>query len=92
MPILKVSHQGETFPFHAVAAGPEAGYIAPTTARDHVQDILRRLGVRSRAAAAVEGQLLHRRRWPWRQGACNASRRGARLFVCVAIYFDNLYT
>ena len=32
MPILKVSHQGETFPFHAVAAGPEAGYIAPTTA------------------------------------------------------------
>jgi two-component system response regulator DevR len=30
-------------------------HIAPTTARDHVQDILRRLGVRSRAAAAVEG-------------------------------------
>jgi DNA-binding NarL/FixJ family response regulator len=29
--------------------------IATTTARDHVQDILRRLGVRSRAAAAVEG-------------------------------------
>jgi DNA-binding NarL/FixJ family response regulator len=30
-------------------------HIAPTTARDHVQEILRRLGVRSRAAAAVEG-------------------------------------
>lgn len=30
-------------------------HIAPTTARDHVQDILRRLGVKSRAAAAVEG-------------------------------------
>jgi DNA-binding NarL/FixJ family response regulator len=30
-------------------------HIATTTARDHVQDILRRLGVRSRAAAAVEG-------------------------------------
>jgi DNA-binding NarL/FixJ family response regulator len=30
-------------------------HIASTTARDHVQDILRRLGVKSRAAAAVEG-------------------------------------
>ena len=30
-------------------------HIAATTARDHVQDILRRLGVKSRAAAAVEG-------------------------------------
>ena len=35
--------------------------IAPTTARDHVQEILRRLRVRTRAAAAVEG---------WRQGYC----------------------
>ncbi len=30
-------------------------HIAASTARDHVQDILRRLGVTSRAAAAVEG-------------------------------------
>jgi DNA-binding NarL/FixJ family response regulator len=30
-------------------------HIAASTARDHVQDILRRLGVRSRAAAAVAG-------------------------------------
>ncbi len=30
-------------------------HIATTTARDHVQAILRRLGVKSRAAAAVEG-------------------------------------
>lgn len=30
-------------------------HIASTTARDHVQSILRRLGVKSRAAAAVEG-------------------------------------
>lgn len=30
-------------------------HIATSTARDHVQDILRRLGARSRAAAAVEG-------------------------------------
>jgi two-component system response regulator DevR len=30
-------------------------HIAASTARDHVQDILRRLGVRSRAAAAVTG-------------------------------------
>ncbi|MEB3351727.1 MAG: response regulator transcription factor [Cyanobacteriota bacterium] len=30
-------------------------HIATSTARDHVQDILRRLGVNSRAAAAVEG-------------------------------------
>jgi DNA-binding NarL/FixJ family response regulator len=36
--------------------------IAPTTARDHVQDILRRLRVRTRAAAAVEG---------WRRGYCH---------------------
>ena len=30
-------------------------HIATSTARDHVRDILRRLGVKSRAAAAVEG-------------------------------------
>lgn len=36
--------------------------IAPTTARDHVQEILRRLRVRTRAAAAVEG---------WRRGYCH---------------------
>jgi len=30
-------------------------HIAASTARDHVQDILRRLGVKSRAAAAVAG-------------------------------------
>lgn len=36
--------------------------IAPSTARDHVQDILRRLRVRTRAAAAVEG---------WRRGYCH---------------------
>ena len=36
--------------------------IAPSTARDHVHDILRRLRVRTRAAAAVEG---------WRRGYCH---------------------
>jgi DNA-binding NarL/FixJ family response regulator len=36
--------------------------IAPTTARDHFHDILRRLRVRTRAAAAVEG---------WRRGYCH---------------------
>ena len=36
--------------------------IATSTARDHVREILRRLGVKSRAAAAVEGL---------RQGYCH---------------------